>query len=246
MTINMKKIIVHVSAFIFSFGNVFANAECTEIFPLSGITVGMKVEDLIKQYPPELYNFKKEPHDPEEDFIAYEIPTNRFWDSLTILIGEDSTIEYLGYFYGNNSLFLQNPDARNYDKIINNIKPLFKQLKKELGSGFEKKVIYIEEKTRCAMYVWKRENDFVAFTHSPVFEYKQGDHFFCQLTIAPTLEVLEMYNRMATDSLPEDELLWADAMDEEEKGTFPNLWVCASITLCAFGAIAYLIWRKRQ
>jgi len=67
------------------------------------------------------------------------------------------------------------------------------------------------------------------------------------LTVAQRIEELGgFYERMATDSLPEDELLWADAMGEEEKGTFPNLWVYASLAFCAFCAITYWIWRKRQ
>jgi len=239
----MKRIMFGASLLTLALGNVVADVESTEIFPLSGITVGMTVEDLIRLYPPEQYDFKKTPYDPEEDFIGYEVPANRFWDSLAILI-DDSEIEYLGYFYGNTKLFRQNPDARDYDKIVQNIKPLFNQLKKELGSTFEKKIIYIDTKTRCAMYVWERENDLVAFTHSPVSEYKKGDHFFCQLVIAPTAEVLGMYNNITTDSLPEDALLWADAMGEE-KASFPSPWLYACAVFCALCAITYFIRRKR-
>ena len=238
MIINMKKIILHASVFVLAFGNAFASVESPKLFPMSDITVGMSSKEFMDKYPAEKFLF--EPKTDEQGLVRgiaiYEFRRNKFWDMLWVGI-DHSNVEVLHYLKsgGNN-------------RAIKNIKPVFEHLKQQLGETFEKKVTYGETgKTRCAMYIWERENDVVVFAHSPVSQYKKGDFSFRQLTIAQKVEYIGMlYENRATDSLPEDELLWADAMGEEEKGTFPNLWVCASIALCAFCAIAYLIWRKRK
>ena len=214
----MKRIMFCASMLMLCLGNVFAEDENEEIFPLSGITVGMSSKELMTKYPfkDTLFSKKDDDNTLLGGIIFYEISTNRFWDVLAILI-EDSKVNFLSYFYANNELTLQNPNIENHDKIVGNIKPLFKQLKKQLGAEFEKKVTYgeVNSKSRCAMYVWKREKDVVAFTHSPVAQYKKGSRFDCQLVVASKLENLGgLYERMATNSVPEDAKLWADAMDD--------------------------------
>jgi len=194
-----------------------APADSLEIFPLPDITLGITVKDLMEQYPSEKYDFHKKTYDVqalEKGVIFYEIPDNKFWDSLGIHI-EDARVRSLNYCRINRQNLPSNtPDERNFSNVVQNLKPLFRQLQQQLGTTFEKKVVYRPHgtaTTRSAMYVWKRENDVVAFIHTPVALYKKGDIFDCQLSIMPTLEYIAPL--MATNSIPEDELLWADAME---------------------------------
>ena len=215
----MKRVMFCASLLALTSVNISADTESSEVFPLPDITIGMTWTTLIKKYPSIKVMMADEDDGDDQnlkDLIAiYEIHTNKFWDTLVISI-EATKVESLSYFYANNELFSKKPNMRDYDKIIKNIKPLFWQLKKELGATFEKKVTHGERtKERCAMYVWKRENDVVAFSHSPVSKVKKGGLFDCQLVIAAKIENLAgLYERMATDSIPEDAKLWADAMDE--------------------------------
>jgi len=244
----MKKIIPYMLVLVF--GNTFASVESPKLFPMSDITVGMSSKELMDKYPTERILFAKRNDDEtlKGGLVMYSVSKSKFWDSLNIVI-DNEKVGGLVYARINREMILsRDVDVKvDYSNVVKNIKPLFKQLKQELGSDFEKKVIYqslTEARTRCAMYVWTRDKDVVTFIHSPVALHKKGSIFVCQVTITATLDVFS--SEMATDSLPEDELLWADAMDEEEKGAFPNLWVYASIALCAFCATAYFIWRKRQ
>ena len=240
----MKKSMLSVLLTMFALGNSVADTESSEIFPLSGITVGMSSKELLEKYPAEDILFAKEDDDEilKEGVVFYKIPANTFWDTLIVSI-EDSKIQMLGYFYANDKLFSQDSNAgKDYGKIVQNIKPLFKQLKQQLGSTFERKVAYYnigETKTRSAMYVWKREQDIVAFAHSPASQYKKGDDFDCQLIIVSSIEVLEGLGDMATDRIPEDAALWADAMGEEKTGSWLFLIIGVS---AAIGAVAVWGW----
>ena len=225
-----------------------AVAESTELFPMSDIRIGLSVKELVEKYPPEKHEFHKRPYEIQDlsnTLLFYEISENKFWDTLIFSI-KDSKVETLNYFYENNDLFLQKASEDDQGKIVENLKPLFMQLKKELGSTFEKKITHGETTgERSAMYIWKREKDVVAFSHSPVSKYKKGDMFDCGLAIAARIEdIAGMYSRIATNSLPEDKLLWADAMGEET-ASFPIRWVYACAALCALCAVACLIRRKR-
>jgi len=236
MTISMKKIIVRVSVLVFAFGSIFANTESMGVFPLSDITIGMSSKALLEKYPATEILFESKTDDQilTEGIVIYEFTTNKFWDALWIGI-DNSKVKTLHYLKdeGNNS-------------AVKNIKPLFDQLKQQLGGTFEKGVTYGEtEKTRCAIYIWKRGKDVMVFIHSPVSQYKNGDISFYQLTIARKVEDMgALYENMATDNLPEDALLWADAMGEETVA-FPSRWVYACAAFCVLFAIAYLIRRKR-
>jgi len=254
MTIGMKKIMSYVLVLVFD--HAFANAESTGLFPMSDITVGMSAKEMLEKYPsgkslgaldfgdnsPRLTNDQNETY-----LVFYDIPRNKFWDSLTVSI-VDAKVKGLGYAYLNKELLLSGSLKydHDFDEIVKSIKPLFKQLKNELGPTFEQNILYTDfgqAEVRSAMYVWKREKDVVVFYHTPVALYKKGDNFECQLTIVPTIEAFS--DIMATDSLSEDALLWADAMGEEREA-FPNLWVYACVALCVFCAIAYFIRKKRQ
>ena len=246
----MKRIVFYALLFLLTHDNLFADIESAEIFPMADITIGMTWADLMGKYPSVKVMMADEDDEDKKNLknllAVCEIHTNKFWDTLIVSI-EKAEVESLTYLYCNNKLFQQNPNARDYDKIAKNIKHLFMQLEKELGSAFEKRVAYYDVsgmKIRCAMYIWKRGEAIVAFAHSPVTKYTNGNYFECQLSITPTIEALEKSSKMATDSIPEDALLWADAMGEE-KGDLPNRWVYVCAALVAFCAIAYLIRRKR-
>ena len=245
----MKKIMPYVLALVF--GNAFANAESSEIFPMSDITIGMSSKELMDKYPTEQIFFAKRNDDQslKGGTVVYPILANKFWDSLGVVVRNEK-VEGMGYSRTNRELkkraisLSQGLDTVDYGNVIENIKPLFMQLRKELGADFEKKVVYQsfkEGRTRCAMYVWERDGNIVTFIHSPVALREKRSIFVCQVTIAPSLDYLS--SEMATDSLPEDKLLWADAMGEAV--SFPNRWVYACAALGALCAIAYLMRRKR-
>ena len=222
-------------------------ADRLEVIPLPDITIGMSTEELEEKFPKKEYEMFESDGDKtkEKGLLFYKVPDNEFWDTMLIVI-EDSKVRLLSYAYQNHVLRAQNPDLLDHGKMVKNIKPVFRQLKKQLGSAFERKVICRfagKTEARSAMYVWQREKDVVVFLHTPVALYKNGDIFECQLSIVPSLDLFG--DEIVTDSLPEDALLWADAMGEE-RGAFPNLWVYACVALCAFCAIAYFIRRKRQ
>ena len=210
----MKKVMFYVALIVLAQDCIFA--ENQELFPLSDITIGMSSKELLEKYPTKEILFAKRNGDQTKGgFIMYPISTNKFWDTLSVVI-ESEKVGGLSYSRINRDAMLSHGlDAIDYGNVIKNIKPLFQQLKNELGTKFEKKVIYHslkETRARSAMYVWKREKDVVVFTHSPIASHKKGNIFACQVTIAPTLELFT--SELATDNVPEDAKLWADAMDE--------------------------------
>ena len=236
----MKRIMSCASLLILALCHAFAGD--SEIFPLSGITLGMSARELLEKYPTEEILFAEETENKtiEQGMAFYEIPANSYWDTLCVGI-DQAKVESLQYFYANKEMLLQ---KWNHDKMIENLQPIFKQLKRQLGMAFEKKIIYIEEKTRCAMYVWKRETDVVGFSHSPVSKYKKGSAFYCNLTIAPTIETLESLRPIATDRVPEDAALWADAMGEEKTGAW--LFLVIGVLVVIGAILAWCCFRKRN
>ena len=208
----MRTIMSCVLLSMLTMGNTVAESQ--EIFPLSGITVGMTSKELLEKYSKEDLLLAKRT---DGDFlkngvILYDISTNRFWDSLIVLV-EDYQVKFLRYAYVNLDTALKPGD---HDKAIKNIKPLFGQLTKQLGLEFEKKVQKGEANTRCAVYFWRREKDVVAFSHASVAQYKKGDDFYFTMIIAPTYEALNKTFKIATNSLSEDAALWADAMEDDK------------------------------
>ena len=212
----MKRDLFCISLFVIAFGNVFADT--SEFFPLN-IPIGMPSEELEGKYPIEdsLYPKRNDDNILTNGIVIYSIVTNIFWDSLWVQI-ENAKVKSLQYFKINRELlFAHDPDWEDFTDVAKTVSPLFVQLQGQLGTTFEKKVTYgAMSKIRNAMYVWKRKSDVVIFTHSPVSGYEKGNRFDSLLVIAPRLEDAHgPYQRMATNSLPEDELLWADAMGEE-------------------------------
>ena len=86
-------------------------------------------------------------------------------------------------------------------------------MKQLLGSNFEREIRYLGD-VRSALYVWKRENDIVAFFHTPVALFKdEEDYFACQLIIFPTEDAFRKW--LPKRALrPEDAKLWLDAMGD--------------------------------
>ena len=213
----MKRIMFCTSLVMLMQGNTFA--EKSEVFPFSDIAVGMSSKELLEKHPTEEILASKKTGDQilERGVVMYNIPENKFWDSLGVHVS-NAKVQSLTYCNVNKKLLLaRDTDAFDFSSVVKNVSPLFKELKQQLGSTFEKKVTsrsVRETKIRGPMYVWKREKDFVAFIHTPISQYKKGDLFNCQVTIAPTFEDLASLCKMATDSVPEDAKLWADAMDE--------------------------------
>ena len=210
----------YTSLLVLALGDVFANAESTELFPMPEIFLGMSSQEVLEKYPTEDRLFCKENdgNNLAEGILNYWVTTNKFWDSLGVSI-EDSKVAGMVYVYFGNRLQPQDAKSDDGEKRIKNIKPLFEQLREQLGSTFEKRVIHRlarTEKVRSAMYVWAREKDVVVFLHTPIALHKKGIHFEYQLNIESTLDIFA--SEMATDSLPEDELLWADAMGENGVG----------------------------
>jgi hypothetical protein len=202
---NMKKIKWVISLLLFSQYHVFGDG--LDTFPMADITIGMPSQALLEKYPAKEFLFESKTDDQilTGGIAIYEFTANTFWDALWIGI-DNAKVESLTYLKDDGD-----------DSAVKNVVPLFEQLKQQLVGAFEKKITYGEtKKTRCAMYIWKREKDIVAFSHSPVIQYRKGDISFCQLNIAQKIEDMgALYENLATDSLPEDKLLWADAMGEE-------------------------------
>ena len=241
----MKKVMFYAALMLTQYS---AFADSSEVFPLPGITIGMPSKELMEKYPPEQYDFHKKVYEkiPENGYLAYAIQTNKFWDSLGIQI-ENSKVKSLCYLNLNRESLLRNPDTHDFDSAVNNVKPLFNQLRHQLGTTFEKKIAYHPPQpdgTRCATYVWKRENDVVAFSHSPVSRYQKGGFFICQVTIAPTHESLNGLYQLATDSVPEDAALWADTMGEEKTGSW--LFLIIGVSAAIGTAAAWCCFRKRK
>jgi hypothetical protein len=179
----------------------------------------MSSKELMDKYPTEQILFVKRNDDQslKGGTVMYPILANKFWDTLGVVVAKEK-VEGLSYCRVNREMMLsQDIDEIDYSNVIENIKPLFIQLRKELGAEFEKKVIWRpwkDSKVRSAIYMWKREKDVVIFLHTPIALYKKEEAFDCQLTITPTLGN-SLLSEIATDSLPEDKLLWAEAMGEE-------------------------------
>jgi len=247
----MKKNVLYTTLIVFAFGNVSAETESSEIFPWSDITIGMSSKELLEKYPTENIWFpqKNDAQVLETGMVAYDIPKNKYWDSLGVRI-ENAKVKHLIYCRINKEMLSQSLEVPNFDNVIQNIKPLFHQLQQQLGTTFEKKVScrgFKDTEVRGAVYVWKRKKDFVAFSHTPVSLYTEGSIFNCQVTIAATYEELAFLCHVVTDSLPEDAALWADAMGEQELNRTQNktsLWLYAGILLCLLCPILYFLRRK--
>ena len=213
----MKRIMFYATLLMLSFGNVSADARHLEALPFSDIEIGMSFKELMERHPSEKILFPKgnDSQSPEKGVVMYEFSTNKFWDSLMVQIA-DTKVQSLAYSRINRELLLsKGPSGVDFSNVARNVQPLFNQLKQQLGETFEKKIVcrhLRETKIRSAMYVWKREKDVVVLIHMPVGLYTKGNIFDCQLTIAPTVEYFSPI--MATDNIPEDATLWADAMDE--------------------------------
>ena len=216
------------------------------LFPMSDITIGMSSEDLLKKHPTEEILFEKRNNEQilMGGLLVYEVSANRFWDTIAVCVS-DAKVEALAYSYIGREFEGENPMLNDEEKIrqkmAQDIKPLFQELKKQLGGSFEKKIFGVSTE-RTAIYVWEREKGIVTFNHAPIAWQEKGNVFGHQLTIVTSLDFFG--DQIATDSLPEDALLWVDAMGEE-KGDLPNRWVYVCAALVTFCAIAYLIRRKR-
>ena len=196
----------------------------TDCFPFSSIKLGMRSFDLLDLYPSKDMLIPKysESGTLERGLVFYGIYQNIYWDAIAVFI-QNEVITSISYFKNNMDLLeAGNIMAYNFDDTAEKVKPLFEQLRRELGNDFEKKITYGQRtKERSPMYVWERENDVVAFTHSPISKMRKGMvsetyRFDFELTMADKIENMHgMFSRMATNNLPEDVSLWAEAMGEE-------------------------------
>ena len=198
---------------------VHASVNSTELFPFSDVKLGMQVIDLITKYPTEKYSLNKQVCDFQNlknTILFYKIENNIFWDTLGIYIKNDK-VESFFYTHVNNNLVKQNFDVSEYNNITNNIIPLFQQIRQQFGNKYEKKVVYGEiTKKRSAMYLWENKNEVMSFTHSPFSKDMNDDQFEYIFAKATKIENLAgIYDRITTNSLPEDNLLWLDVMEDE-------------------------------
>ena len=214
--------------------------------PMFGIKLNMTIQELLHKFPTDntldsinLDDYKKKETNLDDIFfVYYGISKNPFWNWLIILL-ENGQVSALAYLYMDMDLSSGNPIINNSNIAVKNVKPLFQQLRKKLGNNFEKKITYGEmTNERSAMYVWTRKKDVVAFTHSPITKYKEGGRFDYSLVIASKIENLPgLYHRMATNSLPEDALLWVDAMGDEANTDETNrvqtlVYVWIALVIC--------------
>ena len=159
----MKRIMFCTSLVMLMQGNTFA--EKSEVFPFSDIAVGMSSKELLEKHPTEEILASKKTGDQilERGVVMYNIPENKFWDSLGVHVS-NAKVQSLTYCNVNKKLLLaRDTDAFDFSSVVKNVSPLFKELKQQLGSTFEKKVTsrsVRETKIRGPMYVWKREKDF--------------------------------------------------------------------------------------
>ena len=209
------------------------NSNGTDCFPISNIKLGMRSDELLKLYPTDDMLIPKysKTGTLEKGIVYYGISKNIYWDMVSIFI-QDEVITSISYFKNNMELLeARNIMAYNFDDTAEKVKPLFDKLRKELGDDFDKKITYGQRtRERSPMYVWERENDVVAFTHSPVSKLRKGMisetyRFDFELTLADKIENMHViHSRMATNNLPEDVFLWADAMGDDASGSSRRFW----------------------
>ena len=191
----------------------------TDIFPLK-VSIGMSIEELRDRYPDERFTYPV--HQDSANF-ARHITGSKFWDTLHLHIKENKVHAFV-FSRGKMESDLHALELKSFNDAVENTKSLLGYLKQQLGLEFERKVAYFDDNVRSPMYVWKRENDAVVFLHTPIVlhEQKGGEPL---MIVLPSYEPLdgkgqEKYQmqrlyRIVTDSLPEDEKLWLDAIEEE-------------------------------
>jgi len=185
-----------------------------ELFPITDITLGMTVEELIRKHPDKGYR----PPTMVDSMTLQKsitfgcrIDGNPFWNMLLIYI-EGDKVETLTYRLQNNRAFPGGddlePDPFDFENPEQITQTLFEQLKHQLGATFEKRIVHYAS-YRAVMYVWKRENEWIAFIPTPILP-DGNDTMPYQLLIVPTEEALGKRFSTVTDNRPEDTKLWLE------------------------------------
>ncbi len=180
-------------------------ASGSELFPLPQLRLGMKAEDFITAYPNAKQGMiTKDKEGNITDGIALcEIKDGQYWDSALIKI-KDSQVDSWSYVR-----------TKDFEKARKDVGKVFKVLKQELGKD-EKKVsrqLLKQGKVRSPAFIWKRDNDFVVFSHSPVKLYKSGEPFICRLTVALNDQAVRELFDIADDKKDDDSQLFQEVTD---------------------------------
>ena len=179
-----------------------------EIFPIA-ITIGMPAEELPDKDP--AGNFR---HLQDNISASCQIQGNKFW-TLLFVSTKDAKVKRLTYQSNRyKKSKIDGTDESDFNNAVENVKHLFEQLRQELGSTFEKRIL-TEISThfnngRHGIYIWQRENDVVAFIHTPMTLCTEKGILFYLMDIFPSLEALEEQHPMTTDGVSENIGLWLD------------------------------------
>ena len=144
----------------------------------------------------------------DEGLALCEIENGVYWDSALIKI-QNAMVQSWTYVR-----------TKDFDRASRNIGAIHKALVEALNIMPQKKVAYHllkQGKVRSPVFIWKRGNTFVAFTHSPIKDYEKSQPFICQLTVAPDLESLQQSIDVAKDELDSDSTLFIDVTNNNAK-----------------------------
>ena len=214
MLISMKKVVFCASVFMLAFGNVFADAENMTSSLLSDIPLGISVEELLKRHPPPALIRRKARDDGllVEGFVEYTIKGHPFFNKKVFSI-EDSKVTELAFCYDSGE---EAPSAIDDEEFVDNLKALFRLLKKELGLTLRKEIGKYPPPPKgywawYALYLWEREKDFIAFLYTPPALNKETGFFDYRLIIAPTRKFSPPFAFAGCHY--DDASLWVDETD---------------------------------
>ena len=170
----------------------------------------MKAEDFITAYPNARQGMitKDKEGNITNGIALCEIRDGKYWDFALIKIKE-SQVESWSYV-----------QTKDFEKARKDIGKIFNELKHELGNDEKKKVsrqLLKQGKVRSPAFVWKCDNHFVVFSHSPVKLYKSGEPFICRLTVAPNDQAVRELLDIADNKKDDDSQLFQEAADAESQ-----------------------------
>ena len=179
-----------------------------ELFPMSDITVGITVKELEDRYAT-LWK----PIRSIAQCVSHVIRGNMFWTKIDVGFANAKvkSVHYDGLFKASR---LSDRNIHDNNDMEKHIKSLLEQLKQQMGAVYEKNVskypVVSWGKVQCPMYIWKRENDVVIFTHEPIEQWEKMDSkcpYYSIVFLSNDVPLEERF-RNAT---AEDATLWLDA-----------------------------------
>ena len=185
------------------------------LFPRSDITVGMTAEELLEKYKKTgnpytswydlINNYKKYNLNNFCEFIR----KNPFWNSITVFI-EEGCVQMLRYdIFTPEQKMREEMGIYSSDDALKKTEDLFEHLKLQLGNEFEK-VICRTGNSRAIMFLWEKDEDWVAFIPSPLHWGKADKFGTHRLYIFRERKYLDRYHRTISSDIPEGVTLWLE------------------------------------